>query len=104
MTQYVIEALEQVSVPVVGTTARFPVQRIYCVGRNYAAHAREMGSDPDKQTPFFFTKPGDAIVSSRRYTVVQPVDSHTAWVKRVSKVCFRRIVQLLNVCPGAFTI
>ena len=46
-----------------GTDARFPVRRILCVGQNYAAHAREMGSDPDKQTPFFFSKPGDAVVS-----------------------------------------
>jgi fumarylpyruvate hydrolase len=40
----------------------FPVRRIYCVGRNYAAHAREMGHDPDREPPFFFTKPADAIV------------------------------------------
>ncbi|MBD3837205.1 fumarylacetoacetate hydrolase family protein, partial [Brevundimonas sp.] len=42
---------------------RLPVRRILCVGQNYAAHAREMGSDPDKQAPFFFSKPGDALVS-----------------------------------------
>ena len=47
---------------VVGQTARFPVRRIWCVGRNYAAHAREMGADPDREPPFFFAKPGDAIV------------------------------------------
>lgn len=41
---------------------RFPVRRIYCVGRNYAAHAREMGSDPDREPPFFFTKPGDTVL------------------------------------------
>ncbi len=40
--------------------ARFPVRRIFCVGRNYAAHAREMGRDPDREPPFFFTKPADA--------------------------------------------
>ena len=44
----------------------FPVRRIFCVGRNYAAHAREMGHDPDREPPFFFTKPADAIVSRRR--------------------------------------
>jgi fumarylpyruvate hydrolase len=45
-----------------GTDAKFPVRRIYCVGRNYAAHAREMGADPDREPPFFFAKPADAIV------------------------------------------
>ena len=50
------------SVPVHGEAAAFPVRRIYCVGRNYAAHAREMGADPTREEPFFFTKPADAIV------------------------------------------
>jgi fumarylpyruvate hydrolase len=49
------------TVPVVGGDL-FPVRRIYCVGRNYAAHAREMGYDPDREPPFFFTKPSDAVV------------------------------------------
>jgi 2-keto-4-pentenoate hydratase/2-oxohepta-3-ene-1,7-dioic acid hydratase in catechol pathway len=48
-------------IPVVGTTERFPVRRIYCIGRNYAAHAREMGSDPTREPPFFFQKPTDAV-------------------------------------------
>lgn len=43
----------------------FPVHRIYCVGRNYAAHTREMGKDPDRDPPFFFSKPADAIVANR---------------------------------------
>ena len=51
------------TVPVVGG-GEFPVRRIYCVGRNYAAHAREMGADPDREPPFFFMKPADAIVPS----------------------------------------
>jgi fumarylpyruvate hydrolase len=50
------------SVPVAGTALAFPVRRIYCVGRNYAEHAREMGSDPVRETPFFFAKPADAVV------------------------------------------
>src|SRR5512141_781705 len=50
------------SVPVAGTDARFPVRHIYCVGRNYAEHAKEMGGDATKEPPFFFTKPADAIV------------------------------------------
>ena len=48
-------------IPVVGSNQRFQVRRIYCVGRNYAAHAREMGSDPTREAPFFFQKPTDAI-------------------------------------------
>ncbi len=52
------------TVPVAGSTELFPVHRIYCVGQNYAAHAREMGSDPDRAPPFYFSKPADAIVQS----------------------------------------
>ncbi|MCB1478250.1 MAG: fumarylacetoacetate hydrolase family protein [Rhodobiaceae bacterium] len=61
---FVIPPPEQASLPVEGETGRFPVRRIYCVGRNYAAHAREMGHDPDREPPFFFLKPADAIVPS----------------------------------------
>ena len=50
------------SVPVIGRKERFPVHRIYCVGRNYAAHAREMGKDPQKEPQFFFLKPADAVM------------------------------------------
>ena len=52
------------SVAVQGASARFAVRRIFCVGRNYAAHAREMGKDPDREPPFFFTKPADAVIDS----------------------------------------
>jgi 2-keto-4-pentenoate hydratase/2-oxohepta-3-ene-1,7-dioic acid hydratase in catechol pathway len=51
----------QPMLPIVGSTEMFPVRRIYCIGRNYAAHAREMGSDPTREPPFFFQKPSDAI-------------------------------------------
>jgi len=51
-----------VAVSVAGSDAQFAVRRVYCVGRNYAAHAREMGFDPDREPPFFFCKPADAIV------------------------------------------
>jgi fumarylpyruvate hydrolase len=64
MTAYAIPAWELPSLPVEGDTRRFPVRRIYCVGRNYAAHAREMGFDPDREPPFFFCKPADAIVEN----------------------------------------
>ena len=58
---YVISAPPQVSVPVVGKAERFPVRRIYCVGRNYVEHAKEMGFT-GREPPFFFLKPTDAIV------------------------------------------
>ncbi len=51
-----------VAVPVAGSDDSFAVRRVYCVGRNYAAHAREMGFDPDREPPFFFCKPADAVV------------------------------------------
>jgi len=60
MTDSVISTWETPSIPVAGG-GRFPVRRIYCVGRNYAAHAREMGHDPDREPPFFFTKAPDAV-------------------------------------------
>jgi fumarylpyruvate hydrolase len=62
MPEFVIPPPPQPSVAVAGEAGRFPVRRIYCVGRNYAAHAREMGHDPDREPPFFFSKPADAIV------------------------------------------
>lgn len=52
------------AVEIQGRSERFPVHRIYCVGRNYAAHAREMGKDPEREAPFFFAKPADAIVAN----------------------------------------
>jgi fumarylpyruvate hydrolase len=58
---YVFVPEPQVGVPVAGSDALFPVRRIYCVGRNYAAHAREMGAD-ERDPPFFFCKPDNAIV------------------------------------------
>jgi fumarylpyruvate hydrolase len=61
---YIIEPAKTSSVAVNGNEARFPVRRIFCVGRNYEAHAREMGSDPNREPPFFFTKPADAVVDS----------------------------------------
>jgi fumarylpyruvate hydrolase len=59
---YVIPLWDLPSVPVAGSDARFPVRHVYCVGRNYAEHAKEMGGDVAKEPPFFFTKPADSIV------------------------------------------
>lgn len=61
--EYVVPAPPTPSLAVEGSHARFPVRRIYCVGRNYAEHAREMGGNPDREPPFFFMKPADAIVT-----------------------------------------
>ena len=59
--KYLVPPPPQVAIPVLGSDALFPVRRIYCVGRNYAEHIREMGGD-ERQPPFFFQKPTDAIV------------------------------------------
>jgi fumarylpyruvate hydrolase len=61
---FVIPPSPQPSVEVADTDERFPVHRVYCVGRNYAKHAREMGMDPDREPPFFFSKPADAVVAN----------------------------------------
>jgi fumarylpyruvate hydrolase len=63
MADYVISPPAITSVPVAGGGS-FPVRRVFCVGRNYAEHAREMGSDPDREPPFFFMKPADALLLS----------------------------------------
>jgi fumarylpyruvate hydrolase len=60
--EYVIAAPPLTALSVAGDERRFPVRRVFCVGRNYAGHAREMGHDPDREPPFFFTKPADAVV------------------------------------------
>ena len=62
MMEFAIVPPAQAAMPVAGSAAVFPVRRIYCVGRNYAAHAREMGADPSREAPFFFCKPADAVV------------------------------------------
>ncbi len=75
---YVFEPEAQVAVPVVGSDALFPVRRIYCVGRNYAAHAREMGAD-ERDPPFFFCKPDNTIVvCPPGRTVEIPYPGHTS--------------------------
>jgi len=60
---FAVPKLPSPTVAVAGTTQRFPVRRIYCVGRNYAEHAREMGAPVDRETPTFFMKPADAVVA-----------------------------------------
>ncbi len=65
-------SVPQITIPIVGSSVGFPVRRIYCIGRNYAAHAREMGSDPTREPPFFFQKPTDAI----QFSAVGAVTDH----------------------------
>ena len=64
MSGYVLPPPPQASVAVEGSADRFPVRRIFCVGRNYAEHVREMGYKPEESPPFFFSKPADAVVDS----------------------------------------
>ena len=61
MTAYAFDAPPPVTARIADSDVRFPVRRIYCVGRNYAEHAREMGYDPDREPPFFFGKPADSL-------------------------------------------
>lgn len=60
MSKYLFEVARG-ALPIAGASELFPVRRVYCIGRNYAAHAREMGSDPTREPPFFFMKPNDAV-------------------------------------------
>jgi fumarylpyruvate hydrolase len=62
MSAFAIIPPATVSLAIAGSSERFPLRRVFCVGRNYAAHAREMGNDPDREPPFFFMKPADAVV------------------------------------------
>ena len=73
MTSYVFEPFERPSLPVRGTDKRFPVRRVYCIGRNYAAHTIEMGGDPDRDPPFFFQKNPDNLDCSGEFPY--PVES-----------------------------
>jgi fumarylpyruvate hydrolase len=66
-TRFVITPPPRVAIPVEGETGLFPVRRVYCVGRNYAEHTREMGHDPDREDPFFFQKAPDALVLDGRF-------------------------------------
>ena len=63
MIDYAIPTPSIPSLPIEGSAARFPVHRIYCIGRNYGKHVKEMGGDPKDQPPIFFMKPGDAVVA-----------------------------------------
>lgn len=72
VSELVIPAPPLTTIPT-STGGRFPVRRVFCIGRNYAAHAREMGHDPDREPPFFFTKPADAVVADGADTPFPPL-------------------------------
>lgn len=61
--RYVIDTPPVPSLPIVGSEQRFPLRRVFCIGRNYAEHAREMGATVDRDTPLFFCKPADAVIA-----------------------------------------
>jgi len=67
---YAIDVPPLNTLAVAGRDERFPVNRVFCVGRNYAAHAREMGKDPDREPPFFFMKPANAVIDATRVPTV----------------------------------
>jgi fumarylpyruvate hydrolase len=71
-TSYVFAPPARVAVAISGSEDRFPVRRIFCVGRNYADHVREMGGDPAREAPIFFTKPADAVVPGQAVVPYPP--------------------------------
>ena len=75
MTQYVIPPPPRASLPVSTGPERFPIRRVFCVGRNYAAHAREMGKDPDREPPFYFYKPADTVIDAAGTVPYPPLTS-----------------------------
>ena len=91
----VIQNPQRVELPIVGSTDFFPVRRVYCVGRNYAAHAREMGADPDREPPFFFMKPADAL------QIVGPEPAAHAYPPRTANYHFE--VEMVAALAGGGT-
>ena len=76
--EYAVPPSPLYTLAVAGRSERFPVNRIFCVGRNYAAHAREMGRDPNREVPFFFMKPANATVAVDSGEVTIPYPSQTS--------------------------
>lgn len=76
MSEFVINPPATPAVAIAGSDACFPIRRVFCVGRNYAAHAREMGNDPTREPPFFFMKPADAVVPATGEIPYPPLTSN----------------------------
>jgi fumarylpyruvate hydrolase len=96
MTSYVIPPPPQPSLPVAGSAAHFPVRRIYCVGRNYEEHAREMGHDPKKEPPFFFMKCPDNLLTTGKF----PYPSETSDVHFEIELVVALKSGGKNIAPG----
>lgn len=75
MADLIFPAPAPTLIPVANSEAQFAVRRVFCVGRNYAEHAREMGHDPDREPPFFFTKPADAVIPTGQSIAYPPQTS-----------------------------
>lgn len=76
--KYAVAQPAQIALEIAGTDEKFPVNRVFCVGRNYAAHAREMGRDPDREKPFFFMKPANAVVQAGAAQITIPYPPNTS--------------------------
>jgi len=70
---FIVPAQARPTAPVAGSELVWPIRRVLCVGRNYADHAREMGADPDREPPFFFTKPADAVIPASGHVAYPPL-------------------------------
>ncbi len=113
---YVFEPGLPAGIPVAGMQKLFPVHRVYCVGRNYAAHAVEMGHDPDKEPPFFFQKNPDNLMADGRFPyppassdvhheIEMLVARHTATVGRKAKaIRFRDTTSRWGSCTSDGTL
>lgn len=75
MNELVLLNVESPTLDVAGSQEKFPIRRVFCVGRNYREHALEMGHDPDRELPFFFMKPNDAIVPATGFVPYPPMTS-----------------------------
>jgi fumarylpyruvate hydrolase len=76
--EYAVSPPPVYALEIAGRAERFPVNRVFCVGRNYAAHAREMGKDPEREAPFFFMKPAGAVVPAGAEEVSVPYPPMTS--------------------------
>ena len=76
--KYAVTPPPYYTLTIAGQDELFPVNRVFCVGRNYAAHTREMGRDPDREAPFFFMKPTDSVVHASSGEVTVPYPPKTA--------------------------